>query len=151
MSDPHGWNQQRQNIINQRDQAAALQRSREHSPEMLRRQHGRSAYGAVAWSVFPVYAWGYSWGCGTQDEAIAIAESHVRNARCETVGGTIFSHWASNWWLVLAHNGRGYYTAAADSSRRKAEKIALTEYKGPSPPFTIKLSFHAASGKGLPR
>lgn len=105
----------------------------------------------MAWAIFPVNAWGYAWGCDSQEQAIARAEHEVRRHTGQTPPGALTHHWAQNWWLVLAHNGLGAFAAAASSSRRKAEKEALGTYDGRGPAYRIELSFHAASGKGRPR
>jgi hypothetical protein len=136
VSDPHGWNQQRANIIQQRDRAAAEQRSREHAPF----QGGQGGtYGAISYDM-ATSRWGRSWGWATKEEATA-------RARTESGGYDPQVYWASNGYLALATNNFGSPGIATAAKRKAAEKQALAEWPGQGERYKLVICFHSATGK----
>jgi hypothetical protein len=137
VSDPHGWNQQRANIIQQRDRAAAEQHKHEHGP--LQNQSQGGTFGAISYDVMS-NRYGWSWGCASQEVAL-------QRARQESGGYNPDTFWANNWYIALATNNFGTPGMAGASRRRKAEKLALAEWPGRGEPYKLVMTLHASTGQ----
>lgn len=130
-ADPHGWNQQKANII--ANQQAVERARREGRPSNNISEGG--AWGAIAYSGVTQR---YSWSATQADEATAKARA-IRE--CDSPGATALV-WGNDVYLALAVAEGGYYGSAWNAKQKIAERDALGYCASAGRPGRIVLSFH---------